>query len=207
MQFKQFSWQIAWDYPSFRLKFILGIVILAFILILIPHFFAYVENREKGYFLNDWLLAIIPAWDASIYIFLILYGMAIFYLYRMSRNTSICLTALWSYVFLCIARIITITIVPLLPPKDMIELIDPCSIIFYGGHTITKDLFFSGHTATIFLGALCLQKKSDKIIAFCATGVIGLLLLVQHVHYTADVFAAPFFSWIAWYFGKSIEKL
>lgn len=207
MQFKQFSWQIAWDYPPFRLKFILGIFILALILIFIPHFFSYVENREKGYTLNDWLLAQIPAIDVSLYIFILLYGMSVFFLIRMSRNTSICLTALWAYIFLCAARIITISIVPLHPPKEIIELIDPCSIVFYGSNVITKDLFFSGHTATLFLGALCLEKKREKTIAFIASGIIGVLLLIQHVHYTADVIAAPFFSWICWYFGKSIEKL
>ncbi|MNR34437.1 PAP2 superfamily protein [compost metagenome] len=125
----------------------------------------------------------------------------------MSRNTSICLTALWAYIFLCAARIITISIVPLHPPKEIIELIDPCSVVFYGSNVITKDLFFSGHTATVFLGALCLENKREKMVAFIASGIIGVLLLIQHVHYTADVLAAPIFSWICWYFGKSIEKL
>jgi hypothetical protein len=206
MQFKQFSWQIAWDYQAFRIKFILGMLILIAILIFIPHFFLHIEARE-GNVLNDWVLAYLPAVDVSLYIFLVLYAMIGLFLYRMSRNTIMCLTALWAFIFLCAARILTITFVPLDPPADIINLADPCSIFFYHSNVITKDLFFSGHTATMFLGALCLEKKNDKMIAFTATGVIAVLLLIQHVHYTADILAAPFFTWLCWYLGKSMAKI
>lgn len=206
MQFKQFTWQIAWDYQAFRIKFILGMLIFITILIFIPHFFLHIEARE-GPVLNDWLLAYLPAVDVSLYIFLVLYALIGLILYRMSKNTIMCLTALWAFIFLCATRILTITFVPLDPPADIINLADPCSIFFYRSNVITKDLFFSGHTATIFLGALCLEKKNDKMIAFIATGLIASLLLVQHVHYTADILAAPFFSWICWYLGKSMAKI
>jgi hypothetical protein len=206
MQFKQFTWQIAWDYQAFRIKFILGMLILIAILIFIPHFFLKIEARE-GSILNDWVLAHLPAVDVSIYIFIILYAMVGLFLYRMSKNTLMCLTALWAFIFLCAARIITITLVPLNPPADIINLADPCSIFFYRSNVITKDLFFSGHTATMFLGAMCMEKKKDKIIAFIATALIAGLLLIQHVHYTADILAAPVFTWLCWYLGKSMAKI
>ncbi|WP_316814644.1 phosphatase PAP2-related protein [Pedobacter nyackensis] len=206
MQSNQFTWQIAWDYQTFRIKFILGMTFLIGILVFIPHFFTHIEARE-GIILNDWLLNYVPAKDASVLIFVILYGMIGLFLYRMSKNTIMCLTALWAFNFLCISRIITITLVPLNPPNDIIHLADPCSIFFYHSNVITKDLFFSGHTATIFLGALCLERKSDKIAAFIATGIIALLLLIQHVHYTVDILAAPFFTWLCWYLGKSMAKI
>lgn len=206
MQSKQFTWQIAWDYQAFRVKFILGMLMLVAILIFIPHFFSHIENRE-GVVLNDSLLKYIPAKDVSVLIFTVLYGMISFLLYRMSKNTIMCLTALWSFIFLCLARIITITLVQLNPPVDIIHLADPCSILFYHSNVITKDLFFSGHTATVFLAALCLEQKRDKVIAFIASGIIAVLLLIQHVHYTIDVLAAPFFMWLCWYLGKTMAKI
>lgn len=206
MHSKQFSWQIAWDYPPFRLKLILGTIILIAILLFIPQFFHHIEARE-GTVLNDWLLKRIPPVDVSMYIFFILYALIVLFLIRMSRNTSICLTALWTFIFLCIARILSISLVPLNAPTGIIELADPCSILFYRSNVITKDLFFSGHTATLIVGGLCMQSKRDKTIAFIAAAVVGILLLVQHVHYTADVIAAPFFSWICWYLGKSVAKI
>jgi len=206
MQFKPFTWQIAWDYLTFRIKFILGMVLLIAILIFIPHFFLHIEARE-GKVLNDWLLAAIPATDVSTAIFIVIYAIVGLMLYRMSKNTMMCLTALWAFIFLCSARIISITLVPLNPPEGIINLADPCSIFFYRSNIITKDLFFSGHTATVFLSALCLEAKRDKLIAFTATGIIAVLLLIQHVHYTADILAAPFFTWCCWYLGKSVARL
>lgn len=206
MQSKQFTWQIAWDYQAFRIKFILGMILLVAILIFIPHFFSHTEARE-GIVLNDRLLAYIPAKDVSLLIFLVLYTMIGLLLYRMSRNTIMCLTALWSFIFVCLARIITITLVPLDPPVDIINLADPCSIFFYHSNVITKDLFFSGHTATAFLAVLCLERKNDKILAMIATLAIAVLLLIQHVHYSADILAAPIFTWGCWYLGKSMAKI
>lgn len=205
MQTKQLTWQIAWDYQAFRIKFIIGMLLLVAILVFIPHFFSHVESRE-GIVLNDRVLTSIPAKDVSFFIFILLYSMIGLFLYRMSKNTIMCLTALWAFIFLCVARIITITLVPLNPPNDIINLADPCSIFFYHSNVITKDLFFSGHTATVFLGALCMERKRDKMYALIATGVIALLLLIQHVHYTVDILAAPFFTWICWYLGKSMAK-
>ncbi|WEK21530.1 MAG: phosphatase PAP2-related protein [Candidatus Pedobacter colombiensis] len=206
MQSNQFTWQIAWDYQAFRIKFILGMIILVAILIFIPHFFSLIEARE-GRVLNDKLLANIPAKDVSSLIFVVLYAMIGLFLYRMSKNTIMCLTALWAFIFLCLTRIITITLVPLNPPADIINLADPCSIFFYHSNVITKDLFFSGHTATVFLGALCMERKNDKMLAFIATVIIAILLLIQHVHYTADIIAAPIFTWVCWYLGKSMAKI
>ncbi|TCC92770.1 phosphatase PAP2-related protein [Pedobacter hiemivivus] len=206
MQSKQFTWQIAWDYQAFRIKFILGMILLVAILIFIPHFFSHMEARE-GIVLNDRLLAYIPAKDVSILIFLVLYVMIGLILYRMSRNTIMCLTALWTFIFVCLARIITITLVPLDPPVGIINLADPCSIFFYHSNVITKDLFFSGHTATAFLGVLCLERKNDKLLAMIATLAIAVLLLIQHIHYTVDILAAPIFTWVCWYLGKSMAKI
>lgn len=206
MQFKPFTWQIAWEYPTFRIKFILGMLFLIGIILFIPHFFARIEARE-GVVLDDWVLNQIKAVDVSLYIFIVIYAVVAFLIVRMSKNTSICLTALWAFIFLCLARILTISLVPLDPPKGIINLVDPCSVVFYRTHAITKDLFFSGHTATIFLGALCLENKREKMIVFALAFVVAILLLIQHVHYTADIVAAPFFCWLCWYLGKSVAKI
>ncbi|HEX3079850.1 MAG TPA: phosphatase PAP2-related protein, partial [Puia sp.] len=63
---------------------------------------------------------------------------------------------------------------------------------------ITHDLFFSGHTTTVFLIFLCLKKKRDRIYALIASILLGIFLLGQHVHYTIDVLAAPIFTYVAY---------
>jgi len=206
MRAKQYSWELAWSYPAFRTKLLLGTVILIGILLFIPTFFANIEDRE-GTVLHDWILKEITPINVSFYIFFILYSTVIMFLVRMSMDSSICLKTLWSFIFLCLLRMITIKMVPLNPPHGIIELADPCSILFYRSNVITKDLFFSGHTATLIVGGMCMKQYRDKIIAFSAAVIIGILLLLQHVHYTADVIAAPFFSVICCYLGKSIAKI
>lgn len=206
MQSKPFTWQFAWDYPAFRVKFLIGVMVMCLISFYLQDFFLYIQTRS-GIEMHDVVLSEIPAHDVSLYIFLVLYSFTGFLIWRVIENSSICITALWGYIFLCLARMITISLIPLEAPKDLIHLSDPFSILFYGSNLITKDLFFSGHTATLFLVGLCMEHKREKYIVFGATVILGVLLLIQHVHYTADVLAAPVFSYLCWYMGKTIAKL
>ncbi|HEY0176879.1 MAG TPA: phosphatase PAP2-related protein [Pedobacter sp.] len=207
MQSKQLTWRFAWDYPAFRVKLLLGIFLIGLIVFYLQDFFLLIQTRTGGILINDWVLNSLPARDVSLYIFLILYPASGFFFWRMRNNSTICITALWGYIFLCLVRMLMISLVPLEAPRNLIHMSDPFSIFFYGSNLITKDLFFSGHTATLFLVGLCLENKREKIIVFAATAILGLLLLIQHVHYTADVLAAPFFSYLFWYLGKTIARI
>jgi hypothetical protein len=206
MHTKQLPWRFAWDYPAFRLKLITGIILMTLIVFYLQDFFVFVQGRS-GIPVKDRLLDILPAADVSVYIFLILYPASGLFFWRVRKNSTLCITALWGYIFLCLIRMLTISLIPLEAPKQLVHMTDPFSIIFYGSNMITKDLFFSGHTATLFLVGLCLENKTEKMIIFCATALLGLLLLIQHVHYTADVLAAPFFSYLFWYLGKTIARI
>jgi hypothetical protein len=53
---------------------------------------------------------------------------------------------------------------------------------------------------------LCLEKKSDKIIGLIATIAVMVLLLVQHIHYTIDVLAAPIIVYIIYTLTKYFLK-
>lgn len=203
MQIKSLPWQSAWVYPAFRVKLISGILLMIIILYSFPHFFAIIQRRP-GSAVPDLALGEIPAVDVSAWIFLVLYPAALYFVYRMVTNTTVCITALWGYILLCLARMITIYWIPLEPPAEIIHLKDPFSVFFYGKEFITKDLFFSGHTATLCLLGLCLEKRWEKWIFFIGTGILGLLLMIQHVHYTMDVFAAPVFSYVFWFIGRKM---
>ncbi|MDF2433986.1 MAG: hypothetical protein JWP44_3617, partial [Mucilaginibacter sp.] len=83
---------------------------------------------------------------------------------------------------------------------------DPLTGVFYGEANITKDLFFSGHTATLTLIMLCLEKRTDKIIAFFAVVTVAVLLLVQHIHYSIDILAAPVITYLCYCFIRYFLK-
>jgi len=178
-----------------------GIVALCAISAFLNHFFQAIEVRE-GIEINDLILSVLPAKDCSVAIFILIWSSVALATIRFVKNPMLFILFLWSYVALCITRIITISLVPLDAPAGLIPLRDPLSNYFYGQVFITKDLFYSGHTASLFLIFLCLEKKNDKLIVLFATGLVGLLLLIQHVHYSMDVLAAPFFAYFNVYYAR-----
>jgi hypothetical protein len=185
-----YNWKQAWNYPPLRVRIITGSILIFGILSMLPSFFNMVEKR-MGPTLNDRVLAVIPAHNVSGIIFSIIWGMGILILVRAINRPSIYINYVWSLIFILIIRAITITLFPLNPPNGILILSDPLTNLFYGERVITKDLFFSGHTAILVLTTLCLENKKDKIIGVIAATIVGFLLLVQHVHYTLDVVAAP----------------
>jgi hypothetical protein len=105
----------------------------------------------------------------------------------------------FSAFFICVLRSLTMLLVPLEPPIGIIPLTDPIiEKLFYGGQVLEKDLFFSGHTANLVLIGLLLGDKRRKRIFFFIACIVGLLLMWQRVHYSFDVFAAPFFAYLAY---------
>jgi hypothetical protein len=200
----QRNWLLAIKNISFRSKLIIGIFLLLVILIVLPFFFQYIERRQ-GYDLNDGLLNALPATNVSIPIFAMIWSMVLLFIIRSLTNPQLFITYLFGFLFLCLCRIITLTLVPLNAPNALIDLQDPLSNFFYGTKQfITKDLFFSGHTATVCLFFLCFQRKWDRIISLICTIAVGFLVLVQHVHYTIDVIAAPIFTYLSFFMAKKI---
>ena len=178
-------------------------ILLCIVLGCLPFFFQYVELR-RGYVLNDFVLKHLPAINVSIPVFTIIWSMVILFFIRSIQDPTLFLTYLYSFVILCFMRMITIYMVNLNPPERLIALVDPISNSFYGKSFITKDLFFSGHTATQWLFFLCFRRKTDKIVGLCCTIAVGMLVLVQHVHYTVDVLAAPLFGTICYLIARKI---
>ncbi len=199
------SWDEAWRSRTFRIKTISAVIMLVTVLALFPLFFAYVEKRP-GIQLDDYLLQLIPVADVSAVTFIIIWSVSILLLVRCIQRADIFLLMLWSFLFLCLSRMLTIALVPLSPPEGLIVLKDPLTSIFYGGtgKFITKDLFFSGHTSIQFLIFLCFRNKIDKIVALAASVAVACLVLIQHVHYTVDVLAAFVFTYIIYRMGKLV---
>jgi len=185
------TWQLAWQNPVFRKKFFQSFSASLLALGILPFFFDFIEARP-GVLLNDWSLAQIPAYDMSKWVFGFLWGTGLFMLWRVVHQPLLAVPLLAGYALLTYTRMATILLFPLEAPLGLIELADPISNQFYGNKFITKDLFFSGHTSAVFLFAFSLEKFREKLfVGLCATAV-GILVLVQHVHYTIDVAVAPF---------------
>jgi len=196
-------WKSNWQSSDYRKKLIIGLILISFILLSLPFFYQAIEQRN-GISFNDYLLSWLPAYDLSIYIFTVIWSMTLLTFSRFKQDPNIFLTFLWGFILINLSRFVSIGLIPLNAPADLIPIHDPISNHFYGPKFITKDLFFSGHTAAMFLMFLCLKKRTDKILALIATIIIGIAVLLQHVHYTMDVVMAPVITYFIWIGSKKI---
>ena len=123
---------------------------------------------------------------------------------RCVKSPQVLLLLLWSYLLVSVSRMLCIWLVPLNPPPHLIPLVDPLTNFFYGKQYITKDLFFSGHTSSVFIIFLGLEKRVDKIFTLFSCICVAVLLLVQHVHYTIDILAAPVAAYLCYRLARLI---
>jgi hypothetical protein len=183
------NWKQTWGSHIQRAQIIIGSILVVAISFMLPAFFNFIQKRD-GVVLNDWVLSTIPAHNVSWAIFSIIWGTGLYALWRGIEKPTIYISYIWTFIFVIILRVLTISLIALDPPKGLITLTDPLTGVFYGESNITKDLFFSGHTSILYMCYLCLERKNDKMVALAATLTVACLLLVQHVHYTIDIVAA-----------------
>jgi len=200
------QWALAWQSALFRQRLLVAIGILLCLTPIFPLFYQYIEKR-KGQVYEDILLQIIPSIDVSIPIFMITWGMALFTLSKVIKVPRVFLGLLYGIIVLNVSRFISISLVPLDPPAGLIDIWDPITDMFYGETYVTKDLFYSGHTATQFLFFLFLKKRSDKALALVSTVLMGLLVMVQHVHYTVDVVFAPPLTYLCYLLASRLTRI
>jgi hypothetical protein len=191
------GWEICWKTDvRFRIRFVMTILILLTIAVSINFFFLFIEER-KGYEFPDPLLNSFSPYALSIYTFLLIYSAIVFTLLSLINKPRILLNALQALAILMIVRMLVLYFVALEAPKTMIPLQDPfIEKFFYGQTRITKDLFFSGHVSILCLTIFYIPRY--KMLMLFITAVVAVLILLQHVHYSIDVLAAPFFSWVSY---------
>ena len=193
------GWPAAWAQPGFRGR--LGLVggLLLGLLGLAPPFYHFIQARP-GHRLADPLLALLPVHDVSAPTFALIYGSVAAALVFLAPRPRLLLRGLWAYFLLQLLRMITLTLLPLEPPAALVVLHDPVVDNLFAAtrHSVVRDLFFSGHTATAALLALAVRGRRWRLALALLTVVLGALVLVQRVHYSYDVLAAPFFAWLAY---------
>jgi hypothetical protein len=151
-------------------------------------------SKEAGNAVSDIILDHVPVIDVD---GIFVYGIMAFFIFvaillllRPKRAPFI----LKSLSVFIIIRSFFIILTHIGPAPQAILLDSKNSIISY--FTFTGDLFFSGHTGFPFLLALIFWPDRYLRATFLVSSVIfGIVVLLGHLHYSIDVFAAFFITY------------
>lgn len=188
------AWKEYFSVPGNKSFFGFSFVAGAALMIASARFLTYISHRP-GVVLDDYLMQLLPLHDFSNWIFILEYLCVIVVVFYLADKPAAFVKGLWTVAALFWLRIVTIVLIPLRPPSDMIFLVDPFATLFFGeGHQVVNDLFFSGHISLLALFFFMSENRYIRIFLASATIVIGLMLIAQRVHYTMDVVMAPLFS-------------
>lgn len=192
------NWLQAFRQKNFRIKFFLSFAVLALLLTWIGTFLSYVEARQ-GHTFYDPVLNFFHPVDVSDFIFYATYGTALAGLCYAMQSPYSLLHLCQMYILLNVFRIACMFFLPLDPPEGIIPLNDAILQNTVYGHGLNqKDLFFSGHTATLFLFFFFAKNNWLKLFFFVAACSVAVALMRQHVHYSLDILAAPLFAFLSW---------
>jgi len=171
-----------------------------------PYFFREIIADKKGIQLDDFVLDHLTPVDWSWTIFTLLYSCTLLTVATCYKNPIVTAQGLATFSIVTWLRMLMIYLFPLEAPKGIIFLIDPFISLIAYPQDFVKDLFFSGHTAGLTILILIEHNTLLRWIKIAAALVVAVLLLDQHVHYTLDVVAAPFFAYGGYRLVKLIQK-
>ena len=202
----------------------------AVISLLFSWFLVWVENRDPyfGEFIDP--LFFWDPIDLSIPTFILTYGIIGFYMLFNINSPLKIVYFIQMLIFIVLCRIVSLTLIQFDAPEvvwstaqaanidgqTLIQLADPIlnNIIYHKNVAIPDepiythhDLFFSGHTAKCLLASLLYENKKMRYFFIVLTCIMATFLILQHVHYSIDIFFAPIVTLLAIFLhGKYIGK-
>ena len=197
------TWKEALQQARYRNLLIYIIVFAILFFAFIPSYFQFIESKQ-GRLLNDPLLNLLPAFDLSIPIFFLIYSIVLSTAIVNIRKPHTILMIMGTYCSVNFLRLISMFMFTLEPPTGWVMLHDPIVSLIAYEPAFAKDLFFSGHIATLMVTLLPEPNRVFKRIKIAVTIIVGVLLLIQHIHYTIDVIAAPVFTYLSY---KVMQRL
>lgn len=181
-----------WRQKKYRLSLLLGVSF--FILsLLISHQASTYANVSASNYVTDILLDNLPTFDVD---GILNYGVIVFslffigFLFTEPKKIPVILKSLALFVVIR-SVFITLTHLGPLPGQTPVNPNDLLSRLILG-----NDYFFSGHTGMPFLIALIFWKnKIVRYVSLFASVLFGASVILGHLHYSIDVFAAFFITY------------
>ncbi len=188
------NWISFWEIRARRYEFLISFAGLFFIMVAMLQYLQ-INEKRMGVQVADPLLAMLPTIDMSALTFFLLYTSIITAILMLTSQPHRLLIGFQIYALYAIFRTTTMWLTPLEAPAGITPLIDPLLAWASTGQQLNKDLFFSGHTSTMFILYLVMPAGRARTVFFFGFIAIAISLLFQHVHYSVDILAAPFFCY------------
>ena len=157
------SWKEIFKDKKSIADFIVTILFVVFVVVVFPEFLLFIEEREAVVMFDPFLNLFNPI-DLTWTTFALIYFSVIAALISLINKPAYLFLALQSYGVMLLFRMLVMYLSPLEAPEKIIPLHDPFVQMFGTGDILTKDLFFSGHTATMFVLFLAVKNKILKVI-------------------------------------------
>ena len=183
-------------------------IIISLVLIFIAgflHYYSgvYVTNVE-GNTVPDLILDHVGPYNLSFmysYGYLFLISLLIIYplIFRISKLSK----TISYFALIVIIRSFFLIFTHLQSPLDAIPVSFP-SIINY--LAFSNDMFFSGHVAIPLIGFFVFKDSLIKYVFLIGSIIMGAVVLLMHLHYSIDVFAAFFIVYASIHILENIQK-
>ena len=177
-------------------QYLLSVAVGFFLLgasLAVNYFAGLYATRNASNSVTDIILDNVPVFDVDgffIYGAFTLLAYIIFLVWREPERLPFVAKSIALFVFTR-SLFMTCTHLGAVPDGIPLPADNPIRWITFGG-----DLFFSGHVGMPFLMALIFWKdKVNRHIFLAASVVLGIVVLLGHLHYSIDVFAAYFITY------------
>ncbi|MBX4196661.1 hypothetical protein KW805_03670 [Candidatus Pacearchaeota archaeon] len=186
-----------------RKKIFVSVVFLIFSIVVFYFAGNYVTERQGSVVSQDLILDQIGPYDLSfIFVWLFLAVIVTGALYPLIFKPHELPYTLNMFSFFLVIRSAFISFTHLKVPYDAI----PSAFPWYlQALNFTNDLFFSAHTGIPFLGFLIFSKHHKGLSYFMLASsiLLGITVLLMHVHYSIDVFSAFFITYGIYKIGNT----
>jgi hypothetical protein len=179
-------------------------IFLSFLIFVIATFIdyysgTYVTNKAQTEHVPDLILDHIAPVDLSliyVYGYIVLFtAILLFTIFFHVRTLHIVIS---QFSLLIMLRAVFTILTHLETPPDAIAVSFPWKFQIL---SFQNDMFFSGHTAIPFLGFLMIKKPVRYFFLF-GSFILGAVVLLMHIHYSIDVFAAFFMTYGSYKIGN-----
>jgi hypothetical protein len=189
-------------------KFLISLgaaVLFLFVSVVITNYAIIYATESASGPVTDVILNNIPLFDMD---GIFVYGPVVFWviilLYLVIAEPNKIPFTLKSIALFTVIRALFVSLTHIGPFPDHLQII-PSNI--FGAINSGSDLFFSGHTGSPFLIALVFwNNKLLRVFAIIASVFFGMVVLMTHMHYSIDVFAAFFITYAIFHLCVAIFK-